>query len=74
MRHRERMLANQKLLEMFIDHIETDDTERHFWLSRIRKLGFDNALLEFKQHRSHTSRIHPVNGSAKPDLNRKPNA
>ena len=56
------MFANQKLLETFIDHIETDDTERYFLLKRIRKVGFDSALSEFGQQQlGHTSRIHLPN-------------
>ena len=40
-------LAGREILESFIDHIEADGIKRKHWLSRIREVGFEQALSEY---------------------------
>ena len=40
-------LAGREILESFIDHIEADGIKRKHWLSRVREVGFDQALSEY---------------------------
>ena len=40
-------LAGGEILESFIDHIEADGIKRKHWLSRVREVGFDQALSEY---------------------------
>ena len=40
-------LAGGEILEAFIDHIEADGIKRKHWLSRVREVGFDQALSEY---------------------------
>ena len=54
MGRKDMMLAHQKLLETFIEHIENNDAERYCWLNRIRGVGLDSALSEFEQQQRHT--------------------
>ena len=42
------MLVRSAILEEFIDHIEQDDLVRLRWLKRIREIGFDQALSEYR--------------------------
>ena len=43
------MLAGSRVLEEFIDHIESDGVLRLHWLQRIRESGFDQALSEYRE-------------------------
>ena len=42
-------LAENIVIEIFIDHIETSSLERQRWLTRVRTAGFDQALIEFAE-------------------------
>ena len=42
------MLVGSRVLEEFIDHIESDGVLRLHWLQRIRESGFDQALSEYR--------------------------
>ena len=55
MGRKDMMLAHQKPLETFIEHIENNDAERYCWLNRIREMGLDSALSEFEQQQRHTN-------------------
>ena len=68
------MLAHPKLLETFIDHIETNDAERYCWLNRIREVGLDSALSEFEQQQRHTNGKHLRNHSSVTGSNEQLNA
>ena len=46
------MTTNLKLLEIFVDYIESDVTCRDYWIEKIRKLGLDEALAEFEECKS----------------------
>ena len=43
------VLAGKKILERFVEHIESNSDERERWLARVREAGFDQALSEFRQ-------------------------
>ena len=43
------VLVGKKVLENFVDVIESDPEERKIWLARVREVGFDQALSEFCQ-------------------------
>jgi len=50
-------LAGREILESFIDHIEADGIKRKHWLSRVREVGFDQALSEYSAiKRNHEKR------------------
>ena len=55
MGRKDMMLAHQKLLETFIEHIENNDSERYCWLNQIREVGLDSALSEFEQQQRYTN-------------------
>ena len=61
--------TNQNLLERFIDHIETNDMERSFWLKRIRQLGIDHVLIEFGHKPTPVSETRPTRQNQDIDLN-----
>ena len=42
-------LAGKRILERFVDHIESNSYERKRWLARVKEAGFDQALSEFRQ-------------------------
>ena len=68
------MLTHQKLLETFIEYIETNHAERYFWLNRIRKVGLDSALSEFEQQQRHTNWMRLRNHSSVTGSNEQLNA
>ena len=43
------VLEGKKILERFVEHIESNSDERQRWLARVREAGFDQALFEFRQ-------------------------
>ena len=61
--------TNQNLLERFIDHIETNDMERSFWLKRIRQRGIDHVLIEFGHKPTPASETRPIRQNQDIDLN-----
>ncbi|QNI56359.1 hypothetical protein SynBIOSE41_03892 [Synechococcus sp. BIOS-E4-1] len=42
-------LAGKETLEAFIDYIESDSLERKHWLTRVREVGFDQVLSEYRE-------------------------
>ena len=46
------MTVNSKILEIFVDYIESDGFRRDFWIGKVRHLGLNQALAEFEECKS----------------------
>ena len=59
--YEQKMIVNSKILEIFVDYIESDGFRRDFWIGKVRRLGLNQALAEFEECKSLTIKTYQSN-------------